>query len=542
MEMRSMLKNKRAVFLTIVTLVVGGSVLGFWGFNRGKAEAEYITREIQRGDIIKSISATGTIQPLVTVQVGSQVSGTIAALFADFNSVVKKGQIIAKLDPAIFQAQLEQARANLAHAEAAMHSAESAVANAQANVLAAEANKERARVAMEDAQRVLRRTLELQKTLVVSQRDLESAQAAADQTAAQYRQAVAQLEQAKAQLLSAKAQLVQAKAQVKQARAAVQLASVNLSHTIIRAPIDGVVVARNVDVGQTVAASLQAPTLFLIANDLTKMQVLADIDEADVGQLSPESRVTFTVDAYPRDTFHGRITQLRLNPQTEQTVVTYTAVIDVDNPELKLKPGMTANVTVIVAERKNVLKVPNAALRFRPSLTPEQQKRVAALLHQGEPSPGSPRDVTPGDGSGRRSGDGRRWATRSAPENSPAMTSAEHQPRTFRVARGRPTSPARDRRDHARPGMAATSATIPGWSPARPERPQVRIIWVLDDNHQLKPVRVKLGITDGVYSEVIDGQVKEHDLVVVGQTLSPDEAAQRPSSPFGGPFGRRRRR
>lgn len=541
MDMGKMVKKRRLVFLIIATLIIGGSVFGFWGFNRGKAEAEYITREIQRGDIIKSISATGTIQPLVTVQVGSQVSGTIAALFADFNSVVKRGQIIAKLDPAIFQAQLEQARANLAHAEAAVRSAESAVANAQANVLAAEANKERARVAMEDAQRVLRRTLELQKTLVVSQRDLESAQAAADQTAAQYRQAVAQLEQAKAQLLAAKAQLVQAKAQVKQARAAVRLASVNLSHTIIRAPIDGVVVARNVDVGQTVAASLQAPTLFLIANDLTKMQVLADIDEADVGQLSPDSRVTFTVDAYPRDTFHGRIAQLRLNPQTEQTVVTYTAVIDVDNPDLKLKPGMTANVTVIVAERRNVLKVPNAALRFRPSLTPEQQKRVAALLHRGDRSPGSPRASRSGDAPGRPSGDDSSAAGRSALHSSSAAAAAQRWPRAFRATR-RPAPPSRDRGDHSRPGTAATSATIPGWSPARPERPQVRIIWVLDDNHQLKPVRVTLGITDGVYSEVIDGQVKEHDLVVVGQTINPDEAAQRPSSPFGGPFGRRRGR
>jgi HlyD family secretion protein len=176
---------------------------------------------------------------------------------------------------------------------------------------------------------------------------------------------------------SARSQVNQAKAQAQQAAAAVQLASVNLEHTIIRAPIDGVVVSRNVDVGQTVAASFQAPTLFLIANDLSRMQVLADIDEADIGQLGPDSRVTFTVDAHPADTFHGRIAQIRLAPQTVQNVVTYTAVIQVDNPDLKLKPGMTANVTAIVAEKADVLAVPNAALRFRPAGAETQQPKTS---------------------------------------------------------------------------------------------------------------------------------------------------------------------
>ena len=184
------------------------------------------------------------------------------------------------------------------------------------------------------------------------------------------------MESGKSQAQSARSQVNQAKAQAQQAAAAVQLASVNLEHTIIRAPIDGVVVARNVDVGQTVAASLQAPTLFLIANDLSRMQVLADIDEADIGQLGPDSRVTFTVDAYPADTFHGRIAQIRLAPQTVQNVVTYTAVIQVDNPDLKLKPGMTANVTAIVAEKAEVLTVPNAALRFRPADAETQRPKT----------------------------------------------------------------------------------------------------------------------------------------------------------------------
>jgi HlyD family secretion protein len=201
---------------------------------------------------------------------------------------------------------------------------------------------------------------------VAAAMELQTAQAAVDQAAATKQQAVAQLNQSRSQAQAARSQVAQAQAQATQAKAAVDLAQVNMSHTVITAPIDGVVVARNVDVGQTVAASLQAPVLFLIANDLTRMQVLANVDEADVGQLAKGSEVTFTVDAYPSDTFHGTVSQVRLAPQTVQNVVTYTAVIDVANPDMKLKPGMTANVTVVTARRENVLTVANAALRFQP--------------------------------------------------------------------------------------------------------------------------------------------------------------------------------
>lgn len=521
-----LLSKKRLVIVLVATIALLGSAFGYWRLNHGEGKADYLTGQVERGDIIKAISATGTTQALMTVQVGSQVSGTIAALNADFNSVVKKGQVVAKLDPAIFQAQLEQAQANLSNAEASVRAADSAVTSAEANLLAAQANEERARVAMQDAQRFLTRNLELQKSAVVSQRDVESAQANADQTAAQYRQAKAQVEQAKAQLLSTKSQRNQASAQVEQARAAVQLASVNLSHTIITAPIDGVVVARNVDVGQTVAASLQAPTLFLIANDLTKMRVLADIDEADVGQLGPQSQVTFTVDAYPRDVFRGRISQVRLNPQTVQNVVTYTAVIDVDNPELKLKPGMTANVTVTVAERRNILKIPNGALRFKPELSEEQRKEVAALMggsgHTGQPGPGP----APGVGSNDVSNGSNNGGLR------------PHRPTGWA---GAPPSPSQ--RPDPRSGNALASGKISGWSPVTGERPRVQVVWTLGANNQVRPVRVKLGITDGTSSELIEGQLKEGDAIITGQTGGSEaNATQRPNSPFGGPFGASPRR
>ncbi len=367
-------RSRRALVAVVVVLLLAASALGLSRILGGNGAPAYEFATVQRGDISKTISATGKLQALTTVQVGSQVSGRISEIHADFNDRVKKGEIVARIEPSLFQAQLDQARANLINAQAGVRTAESAVGSASANVAAAEANRERMKVAQADAERQYRRMSELGQYGAVARRDVETADVTRSQNTAQEQQSSAQVDQARAQLKSAQAQLAQAQAQVTQSQAAVDLAQVNLDHTIIRAPIDGVVVARNIDVGQTVAASFQAPTLFLIANDLTRMQVLADIDEADVGQLGSDSQVTFTVDAFPRDTFSGKISQIRLNPVTEQNVVTYTAVIDVPNPDLKLRPGMTANVTAVVANADNVLTIPNTALRFRP---PDNQKDAA---------------------------------------------------------------------------------------------------------------------------------------------------------------------
>jgi HlyD family secretion protein len=328
------------------------------------------TATIQRADIVKTISATGKLQALTTVQVGTQVSGTVSALYADFNQEVKKGQVIARLEPDQFQAQLTQAQANQASTQAAVVTAQNNVATADASIAAAQANLDRTKSVVDDSQNTYDLTQKLVAAKVSAAHDLQTAQAALNQAVAQRQQALAQVNQAKAQALSAQSQLAQSKAQELQAKAAVDFAAVNLQHAIITAPIDGTVISRNVDIGQTVAASLQAPTLFVIANDLARMQVLADIDEADVGQLAPNAQVNFTVDAYPTETFHGSISQVRLSPNTVQNVTTYTAVIDVANPDLKLKPGMTANVSAIAVRRDHVLAVPNAALRFRPGNTP----------------------------------------------------------------------------------------------------------------------------------------------------------------------------
>jgi HlyD family secretion protein len=325
---------------------------------------------VRRGNLATTISATGKVQAVTTVQVGTQVSGTVSDLHADFNDHVKAGQVIARLDPSQIDAQLQQAKASLASAQAAVATARSTGESQTASVRAAKSNVDRADSVLLEADRAYKSTADLVEAGVTPRRQLETAEAGKVQAAAQKAQAEAQYYQTVAQAQASKSQLDQAMAQATQSKAAVDVAAVNLDRTIIRAPIDGVVVARNVDVGQTVAASLQAPTLFLIAQDLTKMQVLADVDEADVGQLSPDSRVSFTVDAFPTETFQGRISQIRLAPNVVQNVVTYTAVIAVDNPKLLLKPGMTATVTATVAEKQDVLLVPNSALRFRPEATP----------------------------------------------------------------------------------------------------------------------------------------------------------------------------
>ena len=347
--------RKKKYLITIVILFVlilaGGFLFSGWIGQKGSNQ-KFRTVKVERGEISSIVTATGTINPVVTVLVGSQVSGTIKALYADFNSRVKEGEVIAQIDPAIFEAQVEQAKANVATALANL-------SNAQANLQNIQANLVKAEVAVSDAKRTLDRNIQLMKMNAI-------AQASLDTTQANYDSAVAQREATKAQLEVAKSQIESAKAQVEHSKAALKLAETNLRYTTIRSPVNGTVISRNVDVGQTVAASLQAPTLFTIAKDLTQMQVDTNFSEADIGRIEKEQEATFNVDAYPERTFRGRVSEIRNAPLTVQNVVTYDVVIQVNNKDLKLKPGMTANVSIVVAHREGILKIPNAALRFRP--------------------------------------------------------------------------------------------------------------------------------------------------------------------------------
>ncbi len=351
-----------------------------WEWVEGRADVEYRTATVARGDVDVTVSATGNPNAVVTVQVGSQVSGNIQALFADFNTKVSKGQLIARIDPAPFQtkvnqaqAALDAARASVANSQAVVEQARSNIQAANSSLAAAAANVTKAEALVEDARVKVDRRVVMLAQNATAKEDLETAQttyasAVADRDAlvAQKQATEDSVKVAKAQLNVANSLVAANQAQVKQSIAALQSAQIDLDHTSITAPVDGVVVSRNVDVGQTVAASLSAPTLFLIAQDLTKMQVDTNVSEADIGRIRVNQPATFTVDAYPGRTFTGSVTSIREAPINVQNVITYDAVIGVSNGDLKLFPGMTANVKVLVSERSNVLRIPNAALRYHP--------------------------------------------------------------------------------------------------------------------------------------------------------------------------------
>ena len=315
--------------LVVLSFAIGLPMIAAVGVlaRRDHVAPDIATAAVTRGAIVSAIAATGTVEAVTTVEVGSQVTGTIQSLGADFNSIVKKGQVLARLDPSLVQSAVEQARANVERANA---------------------DVDRLRVAQADAERKLARARDLSARQLIPVSESEDAIVASQSAASQVRSA---------------------EAAASQTRASLRQAQVNLEKTVIASPIDGIVVARSVDVGQTVSASVSAPTLFLIAADMTSMQLKASVDEADLGRIAAGQSVRFTVDAYPNDTFHGVVGQVRLNPEISSNVVTYTAIVSAPNPELKLKPGMTANLTIEVARRDDVLRVPVAALRFRP--TPE---------------------------------------------------------------------------------------------------------------------------------------------------------------------------
>lgn len=422
---------------------------------KGSDQPQYFTAKADRGDIHDVVEATGTINAVTTVQVGSQVSGTIYKLFADYNSRVKQGQVVAEIDPALFKGALVQAQANLA--------------NAQANLLSAKANLAKAKAAAVQGTTDYQRTVGLAKEGVMSPQDLDQAKATADSDVA----AVA----------AAEALVSQGDAQVKQQEAAVNVAQTNLDYTVIHAPIDGTVIARSVDVGQTVAASLQAPTLFTIAQDLTKMQVYAATDESDVGMIRTGQVVTFKVDAYPKDTFTGKVSQIRLNATTVQNVVTYNTIIDFQNPELKLFPGMTAYITIPVANATNTLRVPNGALRYKPDL-PAAQLRALFQKYGLSPSAG------PG---------GQHAAQTSGGGQGPAMAMSSGQ--------GRP----RPQGTEGGGGDATKAQHVPPVD--------VAIVWKLTADKNIEPVRIRTGITDHTVTEVaqvLKGELKPGDELVTG--------------------------
>ena len=455
--------------LLVGLVVVAIAVYAAFQF-RSNEQPKYFTTKVGRGEIRQVVEATGTINAVTTVQVGSQVSGTISRLNADFNSRVKKGQVVAQIDPSLFQGSLLQAKADLA--------------NAKANVVASQANYEKAQATALQTRTDYERTSGLTKEGVMSQQQLDLAKANADT--------------ANAAVAAAKATITQAVAQVQQKQAAVTVAQTNLDYTTIHAPIDGTVIARSVDVGQTVAASLQAPTLFTIAQDLTKMQVYANTDESDVGMIHTGQVVTFKVDAFPKDSFTGRVSQVRLNATTVQNVVTYNTIIDFDNPDLKLFPGMTAYITLPVADAPNVLRVPNGALRYKPDMPADQLRALYAKY---------------GLSSGQRNGSQGAGAQRAGSQGSSTAGS------------GDTGAAAKQRRSQTDGGQGAGAGA--GAGQQRTPRVDVAVVWKLLPDKTLEPVRIRTGITDHTVTEVaqvLNGQLNEGDELITGSIATPGSA------------------
>ncbi len=431
---RFLARNRRLVLAGLGAVVV--VVLAAVVFARRDEEMRHLSAKVQRGEIRDVVDATGRVDAVITVQVGSQVSGTIAKLNADFNSRVKKGDVVALIDPQLFEGTLKQAIADLE--------------NSRASVLVAEANLAKARATLVQTKADYDRADSMVRTGIGSQQALDLAKA--------------NYESSNASVEAAIAGVAQARAQVTQKEAAVSVARTNLEYTVIRSPIDGIVVARNVDVGQTVAASLQAPTIFTIAQDLTKMLVYSKVDESDVGRIRTGQPVTFKVDAFPNDVFNGKVLQVRMNPTSVQNVVTYDAIVEFANPELKLFPGMTAYVTIPVATVEDALKLPNAALRYKPPLSPDAVRAIYAKY------------------------------------------GIEENPKSG-----------------AAPGTAGGAAAADLPPPRRPVRGESAVIWKLDLDGSMEPVRIALGITDHTFTEVtgtLTGTLKAGDDVVTGSVAA----------------------
>jgi HlyD family secretion protein len=584
---------KRLILVTVVALLVGGGVLAYlYTQSRGSAP-KYRVARLERGPLTAAVSSTGNLNAVITVLVGSQVSGQIKELTVDFNSPVRKNQVIAQIDPETFKAKVDQARAELEAAQASVLNQQAQVEKARADVenargthAEARAQTARSTAALIESRRDYGRKIELFNKDLIAKSDRDTAQATLDQAVAQLDAsrakeagAAASINAAVAQLRVTEAMLQSARATVKQKQAALDQAKLDLDHSTIRSPVDGVVVSRAVDVGQTVAASLQAPTLFTIAQDLTKMQVDTSVDEADIGRVREHGQATFTVDAFPGQTFLGTVVQIRKAPQVVQNVVTYTVVVNVDNPGGRLLPGMTANVRIVTAERENVLKVPNAALRFRPpgeagpgpggpggrgggpgAGGPGGGGRPGAGARSEAPPAGGP--GAGGGGEGRTGGEGRGGGgVRQSPEairerlvTSLTLTEEQQkkldpilqgsrqqmrelqgltdQERQEKAQRIREATRARIRAiltPDQKTRYDALAASRPGGGPMAPGAPgpQARPIarpgriFIAGPDGAPKAVPLTLGITDGAFTEVVQGEIKEGAEVIVGQAGRP---------------------
>ena len=434
--------KKKIIISAAILVVIAVVFLVLSLFSRNKNDiSKYEKKAIDKGNIEALVITTGSLNPVTTVDVGSQVSGRIDKLYVDYNSQVKEDQVIAELDQSQFITRVKQNEANYQSAEASL---------------------EKAKITLENTKKKYDRALNLFEKDLISFEEKEAIET-------QYYSAMADIQSSEARLEQAESQLDSSK--------------VDLTYTIIRSPIEGIVINRRVNIGQTVAASFQAPVLFQIANDLSKMQVECSVDEADIGKVKEGQKVRFTVDAFPDENFTGKVSQVRYSPEIVQNVVTYTTIVEVNNPEMKLRPGMTATASVVTGEAKNVLRVPNSALRFNPSLSPEEMQELMASMRQEmrERRGGSsrPEGTRPG-------GDAQRQATQ-------------------------------------RPGSGQHASGMRGFGLQGAQMRNFARVWMEDENGKLKMAFVRTGVTDNSYTEVVSGNLKEGQLVITGETSKQED-------------------
>jgi HlyD family secretion protein len=447
--------KKKLVIGAVILVIIAGAILGFSLLKKGKVKGpQYRTETVVKGDIESLVVTSGTINPVDIIDIGSQVSGKIVKLYADFNSQVKAGQVVAELDQEMLKSKVEQN---------------------QASYQSRQASLEQAKVNLENAKKKWDRTQDLFGRSLVSFEEKETAEA---------------------NYIGAKVNLQTTDASLAQQKAALDQSRVDLSYAIIRSPIDGTVITRSVNLGQTVAASLQAPVLFKVASDLSKMQVKCSVDEADIGRVKEGQAVRFTVDAFQGEVFNGAIRQVRNSPTTTQNVVTYETIIDTTNPDLKLKPGMTATVSIITGQAKAVVKVPNVALRFTPNLKPEELQKIladarAAMQGQRQGQPGQP-EVKTEEGaarSGERQGRGQ-------------GQNGQRQGGGQGARMGE--------------GVEMTPEMIQRIAQARARRGGGQV-WIQDETGKIKPIFLRTGVTDNSYSELLSGELKEGMKVILGE-------------------------
>jgi HlyD family secretion protein len=434
--------KKKVIIGAVVIVIIAGIVFGFTYFNRnGNSDLKYEKAVIDKGTITALVDTTGTLNPVTIVDVGSQVSGKIDKIYVDFNSQVKQGQLLAEIDQSPFLTKVQQN---------------------EANFLSSEASLEKAKVTLENTEKQYKRAKTMFDKKLIS---------------------FEQFETTETQYFAAKADLLSAQARLEQAKAQLDASKVDLEYTIIKSPIDGVVISRNINEGQTVAASFQAPVLFQIANDLTKMQVECSVDEADIGKVKEGQKVKFTVDAFPEDNFDGTVRQVRYSPEVIQNVVTYTTIVDVENPEMKLRPGMTATVSIVVGEAQDALRVLNSALRFQPS--PEVLQALFEEMRRERQAAGGGSSPTAGQSETKR----------------PQQTAQANRPSNFQMGSG----VLRERiKDRAR-------------------------VWIEDENGKLHMLFIRTGVTDNIYTEITGGDIEEGQEVIIGENGGGESSSRRSS-------------